>query len=215
MIGAAGNDVYWVDSMADVFSEGVSAGTDTVRTVFTTKLLNAIEEVPALDNANLINFENIILEGSANFDAIGDTLDNQLTGNSGNNFLFGRGGADTILGQAGNDFINGGDGNDLQGDSLDGGAGTDTLAGGLGDDVYLVDGMEDVLVEAAGTGTGLDTVRSSVDYDLGAFTGTAAPPITLTSPTSWRPRIRSRATTCSWPVPLAIIWWAHPQSPVL
>jgi Ca2+-binding RTX toxin-like protein len=41
---------------------------------------------------------------------------------------------------------------------LDGGAGNDTMAGGLGDDTYIVDVVTDVITEAAGVGTGTDTV---------------------------------------------------------
>jgi trimeric autotransporter adhesin len=61
--------------------------------------------------------------------------------------------------------------------TLNGGTGIDTLVGGLGDDTYVTDGA-DVLSEAALGG--LDTVRSSVNYTLGAnienllLTGTTA-----------------------------------------
>lgn len=61
--------------------------------------------------------------------------------------------------------------------TLNGGTGIDTLVGGLGDDTYVTDGG-DVISEAASAG--LDTVRSSVNYILGAnmenllLTGTTA-----------------------------------------
>ncbi len=58
--------------------------------------------------------------------------------------------------------IAGNDGNN----TLDGGGGTDTLTGGLGDDTYVVDRASDVIVEAAGEG--IDTLRSSVSWTLGA-----------------------------------------------
>jgi VCBS repeat-containing protein len=60
---------------------------------------------------------------------------------------------------------------------LDGGLGADTMAGGAGDDTYIVDNSSDVVTEAAGDG--VDTVRASANYALGAnvenliLTGTA------------------------------------------
>ena len=51
-------------------------------------------------------------------------------------------------------------------DWLEGGAGTDTMAGGFGNDVYVVDNSGDLILEAVNAGH--DSVRSSVDYALGA-----------------------------------------------
>ena len=45
---------------------------------------------------------------------------------------------------------------------LDGGAGNDQLTGGIGDDLYVVDDLNDQLVEIAGQG--VDTVKSSVTW---------------------------------------------------
>lgn len=49
---------------------------------------------------------------------------------------------------------------------LNGGAGADTMIGGAGSDIYLVDNAGDVVVEA--TGSGADSVQSSISYTLGA-----------------------------------------------
>lgn len=72
-------------------------------------------------------------------------------------------GDDTLSGNA--------EGNELHGlagdDRLDGRGGGDTLLGGAGDDTYVVAGLGDVLIELAGEG--VDTVRSSADYGLGAW----------------------------------------------
>lgn len=49
---------------------------------------------------------------------------------------------------------------------LNGGEGADTMSGGAGDDVYVVDDSGDVVTE--GVGGGVDTVRSSLTWTLGA-----------------------------------------------
>ncbi|WP_159997272.1 hypothetical protein [Roseomonas sp. 18066] len=61
--------------------------------------------------------------------------------------------ANLIVGNAANNII-------------DGGAGADTMRGGKGDDYYIVDDMGDVVIEAGGSGN--DTVRSTVSFNLGS-----------------------------------------------
>lgn len=100
------------------------------------------------------NIENLTLAGTA-LAGTGNALNNALTGNAL---------ANTLTGAAGNDTLNGG-------------AGADTMNGGLGNDTYIVDNAADVLVE--GLNQGVDTVRSGVNWTLGAdfenliLTGTA------------------------------------------
>ncbi len=82
--------------------------------------------------------------------------------------------ADTFVGDAQDNRFQGDAGNDV----LNGGGGADYLAGGAGDDTYVIDDINDQVIEANGNGT--DVVRSSISHSLAGFvenlvlTGTAA-----------------------------------------
>ena len=95
------------------------------------------------------------------------------TGTSAADVMTGTNQNDRLLALAGNDSLTGGLGDDI----LDGGAGTDTMDGGQGNDTYYVDDQYDVITELAGTGSGSDTVFSSVSYSL---SGTNLENLTLT-----------------------------------
>ena len=90
------------------------------------------------------NIEKLILTGTGNINGTGSADANTLTGNAGKNILKGMDGDDT----------------------LNGGAGADRLEGGKGNDTFVVDNAGDVVVEASGTGTGIDTVKTSVTHTL-------------------------------------------------
>ncbi|WP_292556451.1 calcium-binding protein [Methylobacter sp.] len=178
MSGGAGNDIYVVDNVGDVVTEGLNAGTDLVQSSITYKLTD--------------NVENLTLAGVDAIDGTGNTLNNTITGNTAANVMDGGAGADTLNAGAGDDTLIGGDGNDtlngeagndlLQGDSgndtLNGGLGADTMLGGVGDDTYTVDNAGDLIIE--NLGEGLDLVQSSITYTLTdnvehlTLTGTAA-----------------------------------------
>ena len=86
-------------------------------------------------------------------------------------------GADTINGTASNDKINALAGDDIVygrdgNDTLNGGTGKDRLYGGNGNDIYFVDNVLDRAIEAVGnthTPGGRDSVRSTVNYTIGAY----------------------------------------------
>ena len=138
MLGGIGNDVFIVGEVGDVVIELAGEGTDTVRS--------------SINYALGANLESLILTGIATT-GTGNELDNVITGNGLDNLLFGLGGNDTLIGTGGSD-------------TLDGGLGGDVMRGGTGNDTFIVGEASDVVTELAGEGT--DTVRSSINYALGA-----------------------------------------------
>jgi Ca2+-binding RTX toxin-like protein len=120
---------------------------------------------------------NGLINGVAN---LGDGNDIYVGSNVGVNTVdtvIGGLGNDTITGNAGNDILDGGADDDTiyGGDGLDtitgGGTtvgGYNTLVGGLGNDTYWVSNSSDVVTELYGVPGGIDTIKSSVDYTLGA-----------------------------------------------
>jgi VCBS repeat-containing protein len=156
MWGGSGNDSYVVDNTGDIIREEVSN--------IDSRDAGGIDSVTSSVTYSLTpHVENLTLTGSLAISGIGNDLDNQLTGNNGSNVL---------SGQSGNDTLNGG-------------SGSDTMRGGAGDDIYIVDNSRDVTNEAISTSNsadagGIDTVRSSVSFTLGAYienlalTGTSA-----------------------------------------
>ena len=139
MIGGAGNDTYYVDNVAEIVTELHGGGSDTVYSSSTFTLSADVEK--------------LILTGTANTIATGNSLNNTLIGNDGNNKL---------LGGDGNDTLGGGLGND----TLDGGKGIDGMKGGAGDDKYYLDTSADLVTEYSNGGN--DTVQINGTYTLTA-----------------------------------------------
>jgi serralysin len=96
--------------------------------------------------------------GGGNDTLTGNGIANILRGNAGNDQMTGNAGGDQLFGGVGNDSLYGGTGNDV----LYGETGNDRMEGGDGDDIYVVNSALDVVIEAAGAGTGFDTVRTSL-----------------------------------------------------
>ncbi|HRX34991.1 MAG TPA: M10 family metallopeptidase C-terminal domain-containing protein [Aestuariivirga sp.] len=85
-----------------------------------------------------------------------------LTGTAEDDELYGLNNSDKLYGMGGNDILSGGDG----GDRLDGGTGADAMSGGAGNDRYIVDNVNDQVIELAGGGK--DTVVSTATIALPA-----------------------------------------------
>lgn len=132
MSGGYGNDTYYVDSVADVVIDLAGQGTDTVYSSISYVLSPYLQ--------------NIVLQGTTDIDATGNTLNNVLTGNAGNNVIIAGSGADTVMAVAGSDIITGGTGND-------------TLNGGLDNDTYI-------FTRGAGADTVADLDANSGNVDL-------------------------------------------------
>jgi serralysin len=90
LVGGLGDDIYVVDDYGDVVTEDAEAGNDLVRTSLATFALGA-------------NLENLTYIGAASFTAVGNGLNNIITGGAGNDWLDGGAGADTLAGGAGDD----------------------------------------------------------------------------------------------------------------
>ncbi|BDI17424.1 hypothetical protein ANSO36C_32260 [Nostoc cf. commune SO-36] len=146
LIGGAGNDIYIVDNLSDSITEGLNAGTDLVKS----SVIWVLEA----------NLENLTLTGSEAINGTGNNLKNILIGNTGANILSGEDGNDSLIGGVGNDTLFGGVGDD----TLDGGLGSDSLIGGAGNDIYIVDNVNDSIIE--GLDAGIDLVNSSVNWVL-------------------------------------------------
>lgn len=143
MDGGAGNDTYIVDSASDKIVD--SAGIDTIFTNLNSYDLSATI-VGGGNSIENLNYHDVPqgVSGDSNFIGIGNVLNNAITGGGGN---------DTLDGKAGNDI-------------LDGGIGADLLKGGVGNDSYYVDNIGDVIKEDTTPGGGIDTVFSTIDFDL-------------------------------------------------
>ncbi|MFM6593469.1 MAG: hypothetical protein ACKPJH_13045, partial [Dolichospermum sp.] len=98
LVGGVGNDSYYVDNTADIITENLNQGNDSVFSTITYTLGT--------------NVENLTLQGTTAINGTGNDLNNSITGNSGNNALTGGLGNDTLNGGTGADTFVGGVGDD-------------------------------------------------------------------------------------------------------
>jgi hypothetical protein len=89
MIGGIGNDMYIVDNIADIISEGQNSGIEWVQSSVSWVLGD--------------NLENLVLTGSSSLVGRGNDLNNRIQGNGGDSTLDGGLGRDTLVGGAGAD----------------------------------------------------------------------------------------------------------------
>lgn len=101
MDGGSGNEIYYVDTPADLTFEALGGGNDTVRA----NIVGAGYYLYA-------NVENLVLDGTTPF-GVGNELANRLTGNSVGNYLLGGAGDDVLNGKGGNDVLFGESGADI------------------------------------------------------------------------------------------------------
>ncbi|MFZ4774383.1 MAG: hypothetical protein ACOYM3_03415 [Terrimicrobiaceae bacterium] len=165
LMGGLGDDLAYLRSAADIAIELPGEGNDTLTANFSLDLSAT---------SKYANFENASIFGNAAINLTGNDDVNILSGNSGANVIIGNGGNDTILGGAGLDYLWGDDLARLQNgnDSLDGGISAspslgDTMDGGLGNDTYVVDNVNDWVMEAPTLvdDGGIDVVQTYVNFD--------------------------------------------------
>jgi Ca2+-binding RTX toxin-like protein len=89
MVGGAGNDTYFVDDPGDSAFEAGNQGNDSVFASCNYGIADGVE--------------NLILQGTGDFQAYGNSQANVIYGNGSNNLINAAGGADLMVGGAGND----------------------------------------------------------------------------------------------------------------
>ncbi|AEK61661.1 beta strand repeat-containing protein [Collimonas fungivorans] len=156
LVGAAGNDTLIAGAGNDTLISGTGADTLVSNSSGTTFVVNNVQDViqlPSSQNQNdtIVSsvdyvlpdaITTLTLTGSANLAGTGNTWNSVITGNAGNDILTAVSGETTLIA----------------------GAGTDTMIGSAGDTVFVVNSLNDVLVEQAVHGTA--TVQTNLSYTL-------------------------------------------------
>jgi Ca2+-binding RTX toxin-like protein len=142
MDGGAGNDTLNGGTGDDTMDGG--AGNDTY-------VVDSVDDTVTESLATAAGGVDLVQSG-VDFQ-LGDKLENLTLTGDGNIDGTGNASANVLTGNSGNNV-------------LDGGEGADKMSGGLGNDTYVVDVATDVVTEAPEAG--VDTVRASINYVLGA-----------------------------------------------
>ncbi|MBD1997994.1 calcium-binding protein [Leptolyngbya sp. FACHB-541] len=153
--GRVGNDILDGGEGADTLVGGVGDDTyfvDNSGDIVTENAGEGVDTIFSRASYTLgagTSVENLFLTGTENIDGRGNEFTNTITGNAGNNILDGR-------------------------------AGADLLSGGAGNDTYFVDNTGDVVSETIGGAQGgIDTIVSSISFDLSNASGANIENLTL------------------------------------
>ncbi|PSJ38125.1 hypothetical protein C7I55_19620 [Sphingomonas deserti] len=152
--GGSGTDTLVLAGVY-VGASALTLGADQLRGIEHLTLVGGTSYALAMADANVAAGALLSIDASAL--AAGETL--RFNGSAE------RDGGFAVIGGAGTDFLEGGAGDDLLdggagGDHLEGGGGGDVLKGGLGDDTYIVDSVDDIVLEQVGYG--IDIVRTAI-----------------------------------------------------
>lgn len=123
------------------------------------------------------------LSGLSGADSLyGGSTNDVIRGQSGDDLLYGDSGDDRLLAWFGQDLVAGGEGDDRLGggsgedslyggsgaDFLNGGSGADLVAGGSGEDTFVIDQLDDHVLELAGEGDSDLAISNAADFTFSA-----------------------------------------------
>lgn len=140
MTGGLGDDGYYIDNPLDKVVEYLGQGNDTVYSSISYTLGE--------------NFENLFLIGNENLVAYGNNSGNRILGNNGNCMLYGGSGNDMFFSADNMSFI----------EHYEGTNGSNTMYGRKGNDSYIVNDVNDKVVENLNEG------KDTVYIDLNTYT---------------------------------------------
>ena len=161
LIGGAGDDTYIVNSTSDQVVELNGEGIDTLESSASYSLYSSTRYI-----------EDLTLTGSANINAKGNSLANNISGNDGGNILWGGAGADTMAGGLGSDIYVVSNAGDVVFEQAN--SGGDTVYSRI--DYTLTDNVENLhLTYSAVNGTGNELanilIGNSMDNTLSGGAG--------------------------------------------